>query len=145
MSTLALRTSDASDQRGQAPLALRYVDLAVLIIALPVFIVADLPLLGYAVCAVAWLVQHAVLVFAERETAAALRRGERRRAMGMVGFTTLARLWIVTAAILLVGLLADREDGLAAGILAAILVTFHLGATAAARLLYPEARARGNR
>ena len=137
MSTHALSTSDGAST-GLGLRLLRNLDLIVLALALPVFIAADLPLLGYAACAAAWLVQLAVLVFAERRTAAALERGDRRSAMGTVGFATLARLWIVTAAILLVGLLADREDGLAAGILAAALVTVHLGATAAARLLFPE-------
>ena len=43
---------------------------------------------------------------------------------------TLGRLWLLTLSILLAGKLAEREDGLAAAVLAAILVTAHLGAQA---------------
>jgi hypothetical protein len=49
----------------------------------------------------------------------------------------LVRLWIVTLSILLVGLLGDREDGLAAAVLAAILVTVSLGSEALAHVLEP--------
>jgi hypothetical protein len=125
--------------RGRAPLALRYVDLLALAIALPVFVVADLPLLGYSVCAVAWLAQHAVLALAESRTRQALATGDRRLALGIVGGSTLGRLWLVTGAILLVGLLAEREDGLAAAVLTLALVTLHLGSLAVTKLLYPEA------
>ena len=37
-------------------LALRYLDIVILILALPIFLAADLPMLGYAAAAVAWLV-----------------------------------------------------------------------------------------
>ncbi len=61
MSTLALEGSEASRTGGRPPLALRYADVGLLALALPVFILADLPMLGYAACATAWLVQHALL------------------------------------------------------------------------------------
>lgn len=120
---------------------LRYADLALLALALPVFVLADLPLVGYAAIAAAWLVQHAMLAWADRASAAALARGERNRAMGIVGGTTLGRVWLVSLAILLVGLLGEREDGLAAAVLAFALVTVHLGCLAITKLLDPKARA----
>jgi hypothetical protein len=140
LSTLALKTSAeaAQSRRPTAATAARYCDLAVLAAALPVFALAGFPLLGYAAAGVAWLAQHAVLRFAERRAASALERGDRTRAMGAIGFATLGRLWIVTGAILLVGLLADREAGLAAAVLSVVLVTAHLGGVAVARFLEPE-------
>jgi hypothetical protein len=140
VSTLALSGSEASSA-ARPGVALRYADLILLALALPVFLVADLPLLGYAVAAVAWLAQHALLRIAERGAAASIARGDRRRALGMIGAATLGRLWVVTLPILVVGLLAEREDGLAAALLAAVLVTVHLVSMAFARLLYPEERA----
>jgi hypothetical protein len=119
------------------PLALRYLDFLILALALPVFLIADWPLLGYAVAAAAWIAQALVMRWAERRAAAALERGDRRSAMGSIGAATLGRVWLVTAAILLVGLLADREDGLAAGILSAVLVTGHLAGIALARIASP--------
>ena len=127
---------------GRPGVLLRYADLIVLALALPVFVLADLPLLGYAVCAVAWLAQHALLRVSERGAAKALSSGDRRRALGTIGAATLGRLWIVTLPILVVGLVAEREDGLAAAVLAAGLVTVHLGSMAMARLLYPEEAAK---
>ncbi|MCD6014909.1 MAG: hypothetical protein K0R88_993 [Solirubrobacterales bacterium] len=99
---------------------------------------ADLPLLGYAAAAAAWLAQHAILAFAERRAAAALARGDRRTALGLVGASTLGRVWLVALAILLVGLLGEREDGLAAAVLTLALVTVHLGSLALTKLLHPE-------
>ena len=141
MSTLAISGSEAP--AAQRPgFALRYADLILLALALPVFVLADWPLLGYAVAAVAWLVQHALLVVAERRARAAVASGDRRRALGMIGAATIGRLWVVTLPILVVGLVAEREDGLAAAVLAAALVTVHLGSMAIARLLYPEEAAK---
>jgi hypothetical protein len=137
LSTLALEGADAADG-PRAPAALRYADLVLLAVALPVFVVAGLPMLGYAAAAAAWLVQHAILSFAERRSGDALRRGERRAALGTIAVATLGRVWLVTLAILLVGLLAERQDGLAAAVLCAILVTAHLAGLAISRLFEEE-------
>jgi hypothetical protein len=141
LSTLALDGSEAAAVPGGARpgILLRYADLVLLALALPLFVVAGLPLLGYAVAAAAWLAQHGILAYADRASVAALKRGERNRALGIVGFSTLARLWLVTLAILLVGLLGEREDGLAAAVLTLALVTAHLGCLGISKLLYPDA------
>ena len=139
MSTLALETSAEAPRsgRGTGATLARYCDLVLLAVALPVFVVAGWPLLGYAAAAVAWLTQHAVLYLAERHAAEALERGDRNRAMGAIGFAILGRLWLVTGTILLVGLLGDREAGLAAAVLSVVLVTAHLAGFALVRLLEP--------
>ena len=141
MSTLALSGSDANATARPGAL-LRYADLILLALALPLFVLADWPLLGYAVAAGGWLAQHVVRVVAERRATAAIARGDRRTALGAVGMATVGRLWIVTLPILAVGLIAEREDGLAAAVLAAVLVTVHLGSVAVMRLLHPEEGAR---
>jgi hypothetical protein len=146
LSTLALGTeaapaagpgAAAAPSDARPGIVLRYADLGLLALALPIFVLAGWPLLGYAAAAVAWLAQHAILAYADRASMAALRRGDRRRALGIVGAATIGRLWLVTLAILLVGLLGEREDGLAAAVLTFVLVTVHLGCLAVARLLYP--------
>lgn len=118
---------------------LRQLDLLALALALPVFVLADLPMLGYAVAAGAWLVQKTVFLLAERRTRSALAEGERNTALGTLAAATLVRVWIVSLAILLVGL-QEREAGLAAAILCAVLVTIHLATEALARLISPEER-----
>jgi hypothetical protein len=137
LSTLALSGSEVATDGAAAPAWLRYADLLVLALALPVFLVTGLPMLGYAAAAAAWLAQHAVLVAAQRRAASALRRGDRRVALGSIAAATLGRVWIVTLAILLVGLLAEREDGLAAAVLSFVLVTAHFASLGLTRLLYP--------
>jgi hypothetical protein len=58
--------------------------------------------------------------------------------MGWIGATTLARVWIIALAVLLVGLLDSKDAGLAAAILAAILFTVHFGARLLIRLIVPQ-------
>jgi hypothetical protein len=124
--------------------AFRYFDLVLLAAGLPVFLAADLPTVGYVVLAAAWLGQHAIEYGAERTAARALERGDRRAAMGWIGATTLARVWLVALTVLLVGLLVDQEAGLAAAVLAAILFTVHLGGRLLARLVEPDAAGGGS-
>lgn len=111
----------------------KYVDLVVLAVALAVFAFGGLPLLGYAVGAGAWLAQRAVQLVATRRAAADLASGNRRRAMGTIAVTTLGRVWLMAAAVLAVGL-AEREAGLAAAILVAVLFTVSLAAQGIARM-----------
>jgi uncharacterized membrane protein len=106
-----------------------------LALALPVFLVLDLPMLGYVVTAAAWLVQRGIELVAERRAKNALAAGERRTALGTIAATTLARVWLVALAVLLVGGLADREDGLAAAVLCVPLITVSLAGRALARSL----------
>jgi hypothetical protein len=112
---------------------IRYADLALLVLALPAFLLADLPMLGYAVVAAAWLLQKAVLHVAERRVAASLAAGDRRAAMGVTAASTLGRAWFVALCVLLVGVLGEREDGLAGAVLAAALFTAQLGGIALSR------------
>jgi hypothetical protein len=98
---------------------LRCSDLLVLALALPVFLFAGLPLLGYAGAATAWLLQRGVSAFAARK---AVETGDRRAAMGVMAGTMVARLWIMGLAVLSVGLI-EREAGLPAALMAAVLFT----------------------
>ncbi|HZA58306.1 MAG TPA: hypothetical protein VE523_03880 [Solirubrobacterales bacterium] len=109
----------------------------VLAAALPVFLLADLPMVGYAVCAVAWVSASAVQLAADRRVKRSLARGNRNSALGTLAAATLGRVWLVALAILLVGL-SDRESGLAAAVLAAALVTVHLAGMTIGRLISPD-------
>jgi hypothetical protein len=135
LSTLAIDGSSSVSRAGPGVLALRYGDLALLALALPVFIVAGWPMLGYAVAAAAWLLQWGIELAANRRVARALAEHERNTALGVLGASTLARVWLVALAILLVGLLGERQDGLAAALLSAVVFTAHLGGRSLERLL----------
>jgi hypothetical protein len=135
LSTLAI---DGSDRLGPSRIhsLLRFADLIVLALALVVFLVAGLPMLGYAVAAAAWLLATAMQLAADRHARRSLQRGDRRSALGGMAAATLGRVWVLALAVLLVGL-ADRDAGLAAALLAVVLFTVHLVGTAFARLLAP--------
>ena len=119
MSTHALETTEADSETGIGLTVLRYLDLGVLVAALPVFVLADFPILGYAATAAAWLAQRGIQVLAGRRAAAT---GDRRAAIGVLGATMMARLWLVGLSVLAAGLVA-RETGLAAAVFAAVLFT----------------------
>jgi hypothetical protein len=111
----------------------KYVDLLVLALALAVFLLGGLPMLGYAVGAAAWLLQRGVQMVAGRRAKAELAAGNRQKAMGIVGATTLGRVWLMATAVLLVGL-AEREAGLSAAILVLVLFTISFAAQGLAHL-----------
>ena len=118
-------------------LAVRYFDLALLAAALPVFLAADLPIAGYLVVAAVWVAATAVEVYTERRVVRELEHGNRRDAMGWIAATTLGRVWLIALAVLLVGLLDEREAGLAAAVLSAILFTVHFAGRFIARAMTP--------
>ena len=138
MATLALSGSDAAPRANRAGSWVRHADLAILALALPLFLIADWSLLGYAVATGAWLVQRIALYAVERRVAADLARGERRSAMGLTAASTLGRVWLLALAVLLVGVLGEDRDGLAAALLLVVLFTWQLGSGAIRRLLDGE-------
>jgi uncharacterized membrane protein YkgB len=115
----------------------KYVDLLVLAAALAVFLLAGLPMLGYAVGAVAWLAQRGIQTVAVRRSQVELKAGNRQKAMGIVAATTLGRVWLMATAVLLVGL-AEREAGLSAAVLVLALFTVSFAAQGFAHLFGEE-------
>jgi hypothetical protein len=111
----------------------KYVDLLLLAAGLVVFLLGDFPLLGYAVAAACWLIQRGVQAFAAKRANQELRAGNRQKAMGIVAATTLGRVWLMSTAVLLVGL-SDREAGLSAAILVLVLFTVSFAAQGIAHL-----------
>jgi hypothetical protein len=105
----------------------KYVDLLLLAAALAVFLLAGLPMLGYAIAAIAWLAQRGVQMVAAKRSLAELKAGNRQKAMGIVAATTLGRVWLLATAVLLVGL-SEREAGLAAAVLVLVLFTVSFAA-----------------
>ena len=122
--TLAIAGSDAVGG-GRAATIVRYLDLPVLALALIVFLLADLPMLGFAVLAGVWLLGASSRATATGAPSASSTRATAARRWAGSAATSLGRVYMVTTAVLLVGLLGDREDGLAAAVLAVILFTVH--------------------
>ncbi len=111
----------------------KYVDLLALLIALAVFLIGDLPLLGYAVAAAVWLLQRGIQMLAQRRMKQELGRrqpaegdGDRRRQHPRPRLADGHR-------VLLVGI-AERESGLASAILLLALFTISFAAQGLAHL-----------
>jgi uncharacterized membrane protein YkgB len=116
----------------------KYVDLLVLTAALAVFLLGGLPMLGFAAGAAAWLAQRGIQTLAGRRANRELAAGNRQRAMATIAATTLGRVWLMTTAVLVVGLV-EREAGLTSAIMVAVLFTVSLAAQGLAHLFEPEA------
>jgi hypothetical protein len=129
------RPHTVPSRTSEHPVALlRYLDVVLVVAALPFVALAGLPLLGYAVGGVAWLLQRAAGALIERRSA----KSRDMRLQVLLNFGgTLARAWIVGAAILAVGLTAEREDGLVAAVLVFAAFTVYF---AVALLLHTVAR-----
>jgi hypothetical protein len=117
---------------------LRYLDLVLLAVALPVFIAAGFPIGGYLAVAGLWVVIYGIELISNRAIERAVVRRDRRAAMGWLGATGLARAWIVALGVLIIGLAVGKDAGLAAAVLAAILFTVHLGSRVLLRVTQPQ-------
>jgi hypothetical protein len=110
-------------RNSEDPLTLlRYLDLVALALALPLFLVAGLPLLGYAAAAAAWLAQRGIRELLHRRAAAS---DDPRTVAGLLAGSMIVRGWLAALTIFGVGL-ADREAGLSAAVLVIALFTLFL-------------------
>jgi hypothetical protein len=112
----------------------------VLAAALAVFLLGGLPMLGFAAAAAAWLVQRTIQMVAARRAQAELAAGRRQRAMATIAATTLGRVWLMATAVLVAGLV-EREAGLSAAVLVAVLFTVSFAAQGIAHLFDEEPEA----
>ena len=122
-------STHAIEPTSDAPTAvrvLRNVDLGVLAVALPVFVAAGLPIVGWITGAGLYVGQRLVRALAERKAEQA---DDPRATVGLLAGSMIARGWIVAGAILAVGLATDSETGLSAAVL--FLATFTVALTMA--------------
>lgn len=100
-------------------LAIKNLDLVLLVLALPVFLLAGLPMLGYAAGAGAWLAQRAIQVVLNRRAAAS---DDPRVVVGITVGSMIGRGWLVALTIFAVGL-SENDAGLSAAVLIIVLFT----------------------
>ena len=99
---------------------LRNLDLVLLALALPVFLVAGLPVLGYATAAAIWLMWRGVGALADQRVSATKDLG---RIAGITTGSMIARGWLMGLILLGVGLAAGDDVGLSAAVLCVVLFT----------------------
>lgn len=100
--------------------AVRNLDLLLLAVALPVFVVADLPLGGWLAAAGIWAMWRGVGAWSERKAAAATTP---RDVVGITTGSMIGRGWVMGLALLGVGLAGGDDVGLSAAVLCVILFT----------------------
>jgi len=115
---------------------IRWLDLAVLVIALPIFVALGMPLLGWAGVTALWLLQRVAQQLLER---VARRSGDPTRATAVLALSMFARVWIFALAIFVLGK-ADRDAGLSAALLSVVLVTVYLTSLMTSGPLAPRSR-----
>jgi len=100
----------------------RRLDVLALVVALPVFIAAGFPLLGWAGTTVAWIGQLALQATLDRRAQTA---EDTRQLFGYIAGSLIGRSWMLALVIFAVGII-DRPAGLAAAVLALVVFTIYL-------------------
>jgi hypothetical protein len=103
-------------------IVIKYLDLVILAIALPIFVIAGWPLFGYAAGAFAWLAQRAINQVLSRRAAAS---DDPKTVAGLIAGSMIGRGWLVALTIFGAYLIAGQDDavGLSAAVLVVILFT----------------------
>jgi hypothetical protein len=100
-------------------LAVRHLDLVLLALALPIFVAAGLPMLGYVAGGGVWLLQRGIQHVLNRKAAAST---DPRTVVGITAGSMIGRGWLVALTIFAAGL-EDEDAGLAAAVLVIVLFT----------------------
>jgi hypothetical protein len=115
-----------SDPRPLPPLKVpafvRYLDLVVLALALPIFLLAGLPIAAYLVAGAAWVLQRIAQLLMQRRAKAS---DDPRVVAGWTAGSMIARGWFCALAIFGVGLAEGDEAGLSAAVLVIALFTVY--------------------
>ena len=108
---------------------LRNIDVPVLALALIIFVVAGLPLLGWLTGAGAWAIQRLISEYATRKSNEA---EDPRTKVGILAGSMIGRGWLVAGIIIAVGL-GNNEAGLSAAVLFLAVFTVQFTMTLAMR------------
>ncbi|MEA2348249.1 MAG: hypothetical protein QOG62_2036 [Thermoleophilaceae bacterium] len=113
----------AEDGPSAAMRVFAQLDLVIIAAALPLFLLADLPIIGYVVASIAWLIQRFVRAAAEQRIS---QGGEARTIALLTAGSLVGPIWFMTMTVLIVGIAVSRPDGLAAALLTLALFTVSL-------------------
>ena len=112
--------------------ALRYIDLVLLWLTVPVALALGAPQLGVLLAAVAWTAQRLVAVAVDRR---ARERDNVRDAIALNMATMLGRMWLIGCTIVIAAFAGDRADGAAAAVVLLVVFTISLATTILTRAL----------
>lgn len=98
----------------------RNLDLVILALALPAFLIAGWPLGGYLAAAVIWAMWRGIGAVTDRKAAEA---DDPKRVVGIATGSMIGRGWLMGLTLLGVGLATNDDVGLAAAVLCVVLFT----------------------
>src|SRR3954447_10683838 len=115
---------------------MRNVDVLVLALALPLFVVAGWPIVGWLLGAGVWALQRLISEYAVRKAEAS---DDPRTKVGLLAGSMLGRGWLVAGIILVVGL-KNNEAGLSGAVLFLAVFTVQFTMTLALRPFEPKTK-----
>lgn len=98
---------------------LRHIDLLILAVALPVFLLAGWPLLGWAAGTLAWALQKAIATWTNNRAKGS---DDPRHVAGIVTGSMIGRGWLVALIVFAAGMI-ENDAGLAAAVLFLLVFT----------------------
>jgi hypothetical protein len=119
----------------QLDLLVRYLDVTLVLAAAPVFVLGELPVMGYLVAAVAWIATRYGVAVAQRRAMAAGNPG--RQAATLLA-SMMVRVLAIVAAILIARFAGSNDDGIAAAAVALAAFTVQLLVTISLRSYAPR-------
>jgi hypothetical protein len=108
----------------------RYLDVSVVVAVAPLFVLAGLPVLGYAIGAVAWLATRYLVDIVQRR--ARVSRNPGRQAALLLA-SMMGRVFAIVAAVLIARFVGSTDDGIAAAAVVLVAFTVYLLVTIAMR------------
>jgi hypothetical protein len=112
--------------------ALRYIDLVLLWLTVPLALALGAPPIGLLLAAVVWTGQRFVALAVDRR---ARRRDSVREAIGLNMATMMVRQWLLAGTVVVAGVGVGREDGVTAAAVLLVAFTISLAATLLLRAL----------
>ncbi len=109
----AARSADARADSSRLGAVLRYLDLIVVAVAVPVTLVLGAPVVGVVVSAAAWFLQYVVARVGKSWIA---KQGPNAR-FGLSLLDGFGRIWLLAGAIVIAALIGGRSDGLTAALM----------------------------
>jgi hypothetical protein len=97
----------------RAVVLLRYLDVAVVVIAMAPALALGAPVLGYVLAAGGWFLQRGL---AETDRRWIGRLAEPRKQLGVSLFEAFGRIWLLAGVIIIAGVAGGRRDGLTAAL-----------------------------
>ena len=119
--------------------AARYLDVILIVMALPFVVLLGLPLLGYAAGGGVWIVQRAL---GDAVEACARAAADIRVQVGVTMASIMIRVWLVALVILAVGLTAERADGATAAVTVLVAFTIYFTVSIVMRPTRPRKESR---